>query len=176
MSRLTFLVLAVVVAGLMSIAWVQGGGSAVWMALNHSSVTLISVLPLIGAAFAITGLVPVVVSDDSIRRWMGAERGWSGLLVGGAVGACIPGGPYVYYPMIVALFRSGASLGTIVTFVSAKKLWGIVRLPVEFALLGPHLALIRFVVTLGFPLLMGGVTEVLFSGQAERIRCELTER
>jgi uncharacterized membrane protein YraQ (UPF0718 family) len=85
-------------------------------------------------------------------------------------GALIPGGPYVYYPIAAALLHTGAGLGVLVAFITAKNLWAISRIPLEFALLGPQLTLIRFAVTLIIPPLLGVLAEMLLGPQVERIR------
>lgn len=137
---------------------------------------MLRVSVLLLAAFAIAGLVQVVLSEESIARWMGDESGWRGLLLGSVAGGLIPGGPYAYYPVAAALLSSGASIGTLIAFVTAKNLWSVTRLPLEFALLGPYLTVVRFAVTVAFPLLMGLVAQVLFAGQAARIREAMADR
>ena len=82
----------------------------------------------------------------------------------------MPGGPYVYYPIAAALLQAGAGLGVLVAFITAKNLWTVTRLPLEFALLGPRLTIVRFVVTLLIPPLLGLLAELFFGRQVERIR------
>lgn len=176
MRRLTPILLTLAVAWLSILAWRQGGLDLLGVAMARAGRTLLMVVPLLVAAFAIAGLVQVVLSEEAIARWMGDESGWRGLLVGGVAGALIPGGPYAYYPVAAALLRSGASIGTVVIFVTAKNLWSASRLPMEFALLGPYLTVVRFVVTLAFPVLMGLIAQLLFRGQIARIRQEMPTR
>lgn len=54
--------------------------------------------------------------------------------------------------------------------MTAKNLWTLARLPLEFALLGPNLTLIRYAITLVMPPLLGFAAETLFGGWMERIR------
>jgi hypothetical protein len=56
--------------------------------------------------------------------------------------------------------------------VSAKNVWSVTRLPLELALLGPQLTLVRFAATLPVPPLMGLLAEPLFGRYMERIREE----
>jgi uncharacterized membrane protein YraQ (UPF0718 family) len=122
------------------------------------------------AAFLIAGLTQVLVSEELIRRWLGAETGWKGILLACAAGALIPGGPYVYYPIAAGLLRSGAGLGVLSAFITAKNLWSITRLPFEFGLLGPSLTLTRYAITFIMPPLMGLLFERLFGQHADVIR------
>lgn len=176
MRRLTPILLALVVVALSIVAWQQGGSALLIEAFERGGRTLLRVLPLVLAAFAVAGLVQVVLSEEAIAQWMGDESGWRGLFLGSVAGGLMPGGPYAYYPVAAALLRSGASIGTLVAFVTAKNLWSVTRLPLEFALLGPYLTVVRFVVTAVFPLVMGVLAQVLFGGQAVRIREALTEQ
>lgn len=176
MRKLTPILLGLAVIGLSVLTWHQGGLDLLRTAMERGGRTLLTVLPLLLAAFAIAGLVQVVLSEETITHWMGDESGWRGLMLGGVAGALIPGGPYAYYPVAAALLRSGASIGTVVTFVTAKNLWSVSRLPLEFALLGPYLTLVRLAVTLAFPLLMGLIAQLLFGNQAVHIRQEVLNR
>jgi len=76
----------------------------------------------------------------------------------------------VYYPIAGSLLKSGAGLGVLIAFVSAKNLWSVTRLPYEFALLGPKLTLLRFSFTFIIPPLLGFGAEALFGRLIDRIR------
>jgi uncharacterized membrane protein YraQ (UPF0718 family) len=76
----------------------------------------------------------------------------------------------VYYPIAGSLLGSGAGVGVLVAFVTAKNLWSITRLPYEFALLGSYLTLLRFGLTLVVPPLLGFAAEALFGRTIGRIR------
>jgi len=166
-TPLILALLAVVLAGL---AWQRGGPALAFAGLLQGGRTLLSVTPLLLFAFLIAGLIQTLVTQELVSRWLGAQSGWRGLLLAGLGGALIPGGPYVYYPITAALLRSGAGLGVLVTFVSAKNLWSVTRLPLEFALLGSRMTIVRFVATLLLPPLLGFVAETFFGPFIERIR------
>lgn len=168
-DRTTLLLLGVTVL-LAVLAWREGGPSLALDGLREGALTLWRVIPLLIAAFLIAGLTQVLVSEEMVTRWLGAGTGWRGIALGCLGGALIPGGPYAYYPIAAVLLRSGAGIGVLVAFVTAKNLWSVSRLPLEFALLGTELTLTRFAATLLFPPLMGALAELLFGGQVERIR------
>jgi uncharacterized membrane protein YraQ (UPF0718 family) len=130
----------------------------------------VQVVPLLLAAFLIAGLIQVLISREVVTRWLGAGSGWRGLALACLGGGLIPGGPYVYFPIAAALLKAGAGLGVLVAFVSAKNIWSLTRLPLEFALLGPRLTAIRLVVTFIIPPLSGILAEALFGRYVERIR------
>jgi uncharacterized membrane protein YraQ (UPF0718 family) len=164
------ILLALVPLTLAGLAWRRGGAELTLAGLLQGGQTLLSVVPLLLAAFLIAGLIQTLVSREVVTRWLGAGSGWRGLGLACLGGALIPGGPYVYYPIAAALMKSGAGLGVLVAFVTAKNLWSLSRLPMEFALLGPRLTIIRFAATLLLPPLLGFLAEFLFGRQMERIR------
>ena len=53
---------------------------------------------------------------------------------------------------------------------AAKNLWAVSRLPLEFAVLGPRVTIVRFGVTLILPPLLGFLAEGLLGRRVERIR------
>lgn len=165
--------LALVTLGLAGLAWQQGGMTLALAGLLQGGKILLGVVPLLAAAFLIAGLIQALVTKEMVTRWLGAETGWRGIALAAVGGALIPGGPYVYYPIAAVLLQTGAGLGVLVTFVTAKNLWSFSRLPLEFALLGPRLTWIRFVITLVIPPLMGILVDLLFGDYAERIREEM---
>ena len=152
------------------VAWRQGGSEQALEGLLAGGRTLWSVTPLLLAAFVVAGLTQALVSRETIERWLGRSSGWRGILLACVGGALIPGGPYVYYPIAGALLKSGAGLGVLISFVVAKNLWSISRLPMEVALLGTELTFIRFGLTLIVPPLLGLAAEALFGARIEQIR------
>jgi uncharacterized membrane protein YraQ (UPF0718 family) len=170
MKDRTTLALMGVALALASVAWWQGGAKLALTGLTQGGKTLLSVVPLLIAAFITAGLIQTLVTRDLVPRWLGTEAGWRGIALACLGGALIPGGPYVYYPIAGALLQTGASLGVLVAFVTAKNLWSVTRLPIEFALLGWQLTVIRLGVTLILPPVLGFLSEALFGQRVERMR------
>ena len=160
----TTLFIAAVALMMAVLAYRRGGLNLVLRGLELGGKTLLL------AAFLVAGLTQVLVPREVIERWLGVGSGWRGILLACLAGALIPGGPYVYYPIAGGLLKSGAGLGVLVAFVTAKNLWSISRLPYEFALLGPDLTLLRYGLTFLFPPLIGFLAEAFFGGWLERIR------
>ena len=164
------LLLAVIALLLAGLAWSQGGLELAGQGLLQGGEILLAVVPLLIFAFLIAGLVQVLVSREVVTLWLGAEAGWRGIALACLAGAQMPGGPYVYYPIAASLMHAGAGLGVLVAFVTAKNLYSISRLPLEVALLGPHLTIVRFVLTLALPPILGALAERLFGHWMSRIR------
>lgn len=163
-------ILALVIVVLAAIAWQRGGFRMLAAGVSSGGKILLDVIPLLIAAFLTAGLIQALVKEETVTQWLGAGSGWRGLALACLGGALIPGGPYVYYPIAGALLNTGAGIGVLVAFVAAKNLWSISRIPMELALLGPDLTLIRFGITLLIPPLLGFLAEILFGGSVERVR------
>ncbi|HMA85684.1 MAG TPA: permease [Desulfosalsimonadaceae bacterium] len=160
---------------LAAIGVLQQGPEIIMQALMAGGKMLIGVVPLLIAAFILAGMIQVLISKETVNKWLGKDSGLKGIMLGGIAGALIPGGPYIFYPVAASFLLSGAEIGTVVTFVVAKNLWSLSRLPMEVALLGPKLTLIRYVVTFIFPLIVGVMANTFFSGYADRVRDQIRQ-
>ncbi|MFO7717872.1 MAG: permease [Desulfohalobium sp.] len=152
------------------LAALRGGWSTLVQGLLLGATTAVQIAPLLVAAFAVAGLISVLISEEQVARWLGRESGFKGILLAALAGALVPGGPYVYFPLAATFLVAGAEIGTVVAFVTAKNLWTLSRLPLEMALLTPEITAIRYVVTFVFPPLLGLWANFLFAKQTPPIR------
>ncbi|MGD8554742.1 MAG: permease [Anaerolineales bacterium] len=158
--NMTTMILAIVAAILLVVAYFMGrdlplagllaGGRILWQNL-----------PILLLGFAIAGLAQVLIPKELISRWLGAESGYKGVLIGCAVGGLVPGAPYAILPLVGAFYKAGAGLGPVVGFVSAWALWSVSRLPMEMALIDPKAALVRYGITFVVPPIAGLVANAL---------------
>jgi len=123
---------------------------------------MLRVLPLLVCAFVFIGTLPLVLPRDAVVRWLGDSSGWRGLVVGTLAGAVSPGGPLVQSGIAAGLLRSGASVGTVVAYLSGGMLWGLALVPVEVGLLGGKIVLARFLSTFFFPPIAGWLAQTWF--------------
>jgi ABC-type amino acid transport system permease subunit len=89
----TTLVLAVATAILLLVAFRQGRDVPL-SGLQAGGRTLWRNLPLLLLGFAVAGLVQVLLPRELISRWLGAEAGAKGILIGCVAGGLVPGAPY----------------------------------------------------------------------------------
>ena len=150
----TTLILAAVAAILLTIAFWQGRDLPL-AGLLAAGRTVWRNLPILLLGFVIAGLVQVLVPKELISRWLGAQAGVKGVLIGCVVGGLVPGAPYAVFPLVAALYQAGAGLGAVVGFVSAWSLWSVSRLPIEMALIDPKPALVRYSITFVVPPIAG---------------------
>ena len=108
-------------------------------------------------------MVQVLLPRDLLSRWVGMESGMRGILIGTVAGGLTPGGPFVSLPIAAGLLRSGASVGTMIAFLTAWSLWAVARLPMEVGILGWKLTLVRVASTFFFPPIAGLVAQTFFT-------------
>lgn len=121
------------------------------------------VLPLLIFAFIIAGMIQVLLPQNLLDRWVGAESGLRGILIGTVAGGLTPGGPYVALPVIAGFLKSGAGVGTMVAYLTSWSLWAVARLPMEFGILGWRFTLARLASTFFFPPIAGLIAQKLFA-------------
>ena len=169
------IIIGLIVAALLlgAMAFYQGGWERLSEGLLISGKTILQVFPILIISFALSGLISVLISKDAVSRWLGKESGLKGLILAGLAGALVPGGPYVFFPIAATFLVSGAEIGTVICFITAKNLWTLSRLPIEIALLGTGVTFIRYIVTFLFPIFLGLMANILFSGFTEKIRTKI---
>ena len=107
------------------------------------------ILPLLVFAFIVAGMITKVLPRELMTRWLGDESGFRGLAIAAVAGVLTPGGPFVQFPIVAALLKSGAGVAPLMTYISAWSLLGINRFFIwEVPLLGWKLSICRY---LGFP-------------------------
>lgn len=124
---------------------------------------LVQILPLLVFAFIVAGMIRVLVPGELLAEWMGPKSGMRGIFIGTVAGAFMHGGPYVTMPVAAGLLRSGASVGTMVAFITGWSLWGVSRLPLELGILGWKFTLIRIASTFFFPPVAGLIAQTFFA-------------
>ncbi len=169
----TLLGMILVALLLIVIAFFQGGFALVGEGFAAGGRTLVGVIPLIIIAFVVAGAVSSLISKEMVTKWLGKEAGWKGPLFGTLMGALVPGGPFFFYPLMATLIVSGANVGTMISFVAAKTLWYVGRIPVEIAFVGVKVTVVRFLITFAIPIVAGAAVNVFLPGYADKIREEV---
>lgn len=127
---------------------------------REGGIAFIQVLPAMFLAFMAAALVTKLVPQEVLTRWLGSNSGMRGLTVAALAGSLTPGGPFVQFPIVAALYQRGVAVGPLVAYLSAWALLGVHRLLIfEMPLLGWKLPLCRFMVSMACPLAVGYVTQ-----------------
>jgi uncharacterized membrane protein YraQ (UPF0718 family) len=122
------------------------------------------ILPAMIFAFIAAGMMLHVLPRDLLTRWLGEDSGFTGLIIAGIAGSITPGGPFIQFPLVAALYKSGAGIAPLMTYISAWSLIAIQRFFVyEVPMLGLKLSVVRILVSAIFPILIGIVTKFIYS-------------
>lgn len=156
-------IMAALAAAFLIIGYYKGQGQHVAGLKSALNMTL-TIFPLLVFALVVAGMAQVLLPQELISKWVGAESGIRGILIGTVAGALAPGGPYVSLPVAAGLLRSGAGLGTMVAFLTGWSLWAVSRLPMEVGILGWRFTLIRLACTFFFPPIAGLIAHLFFAG------------
>jgi hypothetical protein len=154
--------MALIAGILVLVGYLMGGGQHI-IGLRKAGNMTIQILPLLVCAFTVAGMAQVLIRHDILAKWVGAESGIRGIMIGTVAGGFAPGGPYVSLPIAAALLRSGASVGTMVAFLTGWSLWAVGRLPMEVGIMGWKFTLVRLACTFFFPPLAGILANRFFS-------------
>jgi len=155
------IIMGVIAIVLLFIGYQRGGGEHI-LGLKSAGDLLLQIIPLLIFAFIVAGMAQTLIPREMISRWVGVESGFRGILIGTLMGSLTPGGPFVTMPIAAGLLRTGASVGTMVAFVTAWSLVAVTRLPLEVGLLGWKFTLIRLACTFFFPPIAGLIANLFF--------------
>lgn len=148
---------ALVVFGLLSAALLglvakQGKWVELGAALRSQARSLV---PLLALAVLLAACVDVLLSPSQVERWMGSAAGLRGVLVAWLAGALTPGGGPIGLPLAATLARRGAGMPSVLTYLCSLSLLSLLRMPMEWGLLGARLTLTRWGATVLVPPLVG---------------------
>ena len=160
MNQATLILIALTLI-LLIYAWRRGDGSH-RRGVSMGWHTLKQTLPLLLIAFIIAGYVKVLAPQDLVSSWIGPDSGWRGLLVGTGTGMLLPGGPYVVFPLIAALYQAGAGLGPTLAIITSWSALALLTVSFELPFLGWRFTLLRVGIGLTIPLLVGLAGTFLF--------------
>ena len=155
------IIMAVLALVLLYIGYQKGEGQHL-TGLKSAFDMLIEIVPLLVFAFVIAGMVKVLLPEELLSRWVGKESGFRGILIGTLAGGLTPGGPFVSLPVAAGFLRAGASVGTMVAFLTGWSLLAFGRLPMEVGILGWKFTAIRFASTLIFAPIAGLIAHLFF--------------
>lgn len=159
-ALLTLCILAVI---LFIIAYLMKGWELPLAGLVEGGRMLRTVFPRLLLGFALAGMIQVMIPTEYIAKMIGEGSGVKGILIATVAGAATPGGPYVNFPIVAALYKSGASVGPLAAYLVA---WGIIpinrTLVWEIPFLGSHFAFTRYLSCIIFPVVIGIITPFIF--------------
>ena len=102
-----------------------------------------NILPEFLVVILLVGVLLAVANPEIISNVIGADSGWTGVVIASVVGSItlIPG--FVAFPTAAMLLQNGAGYMQIGAFISTLMMVGIVTMPVEIKYFGKRLAILR---------------------------------
>jgi uncharacterized membrane protein YraQ (UPF0718 family) len=133
--------------------------------LMTGSKTTIRVSLLIISGIFLGSLMGAYLPSKLVAGLLGAESGIRGMLLGTVLGAVMPGGPYVLFPTVSALYTSGAAVQPMVSMIISWSCIALTRIPLELGYLslvgGQRLVWLRLLVGIPLPILAGFLAGLL---------------
>lgn len=124
-------------------------------------------LVMIGVSL-LSGYVSVVVSKETIRRYVGKESGFKGVIAGALFGSLMVGPAYMFFSFFKEMVSKGAKPRVVAASITA---WAVKLpwIPFMIALLGAKFAIVLNLLIFLFAIVCGYLVE-LFLGKAEEQR------
>ena len=151
-----FVIVALVALSTGVVLYELKGAEAVAEALRGDLRVFSIFIVFLPAVLMLASIVEVMLPKSVVERWLGVGSGFKGLVVATFAGAFTPGGPFLAFPMVLALYRAGADWAPLITYITA---WSILSMPrilvFEIPFVGTELASVRYLSTLILPPIAG---------------------
>ena len=145
------------------VAYIKDPGLPMIGARNGLSL-LWFILPRLIPALILAGLMQVLIPQEVVSRYFGAQGGLKAIVIASIAGVLTPGGPMVSVPFMVALANSGAALPSLVAYMTSWSLFGMQRIIAwEAPLMGWHFVGARVLASLAFPVIAGWLVATFYS-------------
>ena len=143
---------------LMAVAILRRDGS--WQLGMHRALSqAVQILPRMVVALIAAGFVVTLIPTDIIVRYLGSESGFIGIIIGSITGLIVPGGPVIAFAIAAAFAGEGASMPSLVAFVSGWSVFATHRVVIfEIPMLGLPFVRLRMLAVLPIPILAGLLT------------------
>ena len=149
----SFIVLSLLLAALVTVAVRRPGRlhiDGLKMAWAQARMLLIR-MPL---ALLAAGFLGEIIPEDVVGSAVGGASGLRGILIASALGAIVPAGPMVLYPVAVTFFQLGAGIPQTIAFITGWSLFGLHRVVTwELPLMGVNFVAIRLAASAVLPVL-----------------------
>lgn len=141
----------------------RSGPEALPPALAEAGRDLLDLLPKLGAALLFAGFAVALVPGAAVAQLLGLQSGLLGVAVAIGLGAVMPGGAFVAFPLAVAALHLGMGPVQAVAFLTAWSTLAFHRtVALEIPMLGGRFVAIRLLASLGLPMAAAGLSALLF--------------
>lgn len=140
----------------------QRGQPAVAAATAEAGDQFLTLLFRLAAAIVFAGFAAALLPETLIGRLLGEQSGGVGVALAIVLGAVMPGGLFVAFPIAAAAWRLGVGPVQMVAFITAWSTLALHRvIALEVPLIGGRFAAVRLTSSLALPLVAAGLSALL---------------
>lgn len=127
--------------------------------------TLAFTLPRVTVALIGAGFFAELLPAEQMQALFGSQSGLWGLILASVMGPITPGGPFVSFAIGAAALQSGASVATVMAYVTAWSLFSLTKLlGYEWPIMGPAATGLRVLVSVWIPVAVGAAVMWIWPG------------
>lgn len=132
------------------------GPDAVLAALKDDIPVFVLLAVFLPVVLLLAAIIEVMLPRGLVERWLGVGSGFKGIAVATFAGAFTPGGPFVSFPLVLALYRAGADWAPLVTYITSWSILSVARtLVFEIPFVGVELPAVRYLACIFLPPIAG---------------------
>lgn len=118
----------------------------------------LQLMPRMVMALIAAGFIVKMIPTEIISRFLGAEAGFTGIVVGSLAGLLVPSGPVISFAIAASFAAEGASVPALVSFITAWSVFAAHRVLIfEIPLLGASFVRLRLLSVAMLPFIAGSL-------------------
>lgn len=157
--KLTAFVFIILLSVVIVYAWLQGA-ETFSLAWKNSAKQLIGFAPILIMAVILAAFAETLIPKGFIDNWLSNESGFKGILLAWGAGIVTPGAGIVGMPLVASLYKAGAGLPVIMTYLTSLATLSFIKMPIEAGFYGWKITFLRVGISLILPLIAGGLTHL----------------
>ncbi|MFH1490859.1 MAG: permease [Pseudomonadota bacterium] len=156
-------ILGALIVAAVAFSLFKGGWELTFLGLKNAGVLFEKVWVRLLLGFLLGGFIQVLIPRNLISKWLGAGSGIKGILLASYASMFATGGPYVWLPIVVSIYRAGADVGPVLSLMTARGILSLQMLIVwQIPFFGAGLSFSRYIPCLLVPPLIGLSGRALF--------------
>ena len=157
------IILVILVLAALVFSFLKGGWQLTFLSLTKAGGLFEKIWFRLLLGFLLGGFIQVLIPRSLVAKWLGAESGLKGILIGSYVSMFSTGGPFVWLPIVASIYRSGADIGPVLSLVTARGILSIQMLVIwQIPFFGVELSLSRYIPCLFIPPIVGLLGRAIF--------------